>query len=196
MNLALFDFDGTITAKDTFTDFIYSVVNGKRLFFYIIMAPIYLLYKLGIISPSKTRQIAAIFAFKGHSLENIQSIGIKYADQVIPQYIRPIALKEIKWHKSQGDKIVVVSASLDVYLKHWCDKNGLELICTKFEVVNGFVSGKYHRGDCTGIEKAKRIKENYNIEDYKIIYAYGDTSEDNEMLDLADKKYFRWKQIN
>jgi phosphatidylglycerophosphatase C len=197
MNLALFDFDGTITFKDTFTDFIYFTVNHKRLISgLILMAPVFFGYKLGILSPSKTRQIVARFAFNGCSLTLIQAIGMKYADQVMPQYIKPEASKKIQWHKSQGDKIVVVSASLDIYLKPWCNKNELELICTGFEVVNGFISGKYFGGDCSGIEKAKRIRESYNIKDYKTIYAYGDTSEDKEMLDLADKKYFRWKQIS
>jgi len=197
MNLALFDFDGTITWKDMFTDFILFAVEHKRILFgRIFLIPVLIAYKLRILSASRTREIAAGFAFRGRRFTDIQSLGRIFTNEVIPQYIRPEAFRKIQWHKSQGDKIVIVSASLDVYLKHWCNNNELELICTELEVKNGLITGKYYYGDCSGKEKAKRILKNYNIEDHKIIYAYGDTTEDNEMLDLANIKYFRWKQLN
>jgi phosphatidylglycerophosphatase C len=197
MNLALFDFDGTITVKDTFTDFFFFAINRKRLIFgTIFLLPILLCYKLRVLSPSITREIVAGIAFNGRKMADIQAIGMEYSNNVIPQYIRPEALKKIQWHKSRGDKIVVVSASIDVYLKGWCDNSGVELICTSFEVKNGLITGKYFRGDCSGKEKAIRILNNYNIKDYQIIYAYGDTPEDKEMLELADVKYYQWKQID
>ncbi|MBN2401895.1 MAG: HAD family hydrolase [Spirochaetes bacterium] len=197
MNLALFDFDGTITWKDMFTGFIYFATAHKRLMFgRIFLLPVMIAYKSGILTATKTREIAAGFAFRGCRLADIQSLGRIFADEIIPQYIRPEAFKRIQWHKSKGDKIVVVSASLDVYLKHWCDKHELELICTSFDVDNGLIAGKYYPGDCSGKEKARRIIDKYNTKDYEIIYAYGDTAEDKEMLDLANIKYFQWKQIS
>ncbi len=197
MNLALFDFDGTITRKDTFTDFLFFAANWKRLVSgFILLAPVFLCYKLGIISASRARQIAYFYAFKGQTFEYIRSMGLKYAESVIPKYVKSEALKRIEWHRSQGHNIVVVSASIDVYLKPWCDKNRLDLICTSFEVDKGILTGKYLHGDCSGKEKAKRIKEKYDTKSYKIIYAYGDSSDDSEMLDMADIKYFRGKQID
>ncbi|MFH0974870.1 MAG: HAD family hydrolase [Spirochaetota bacterium] len=197
MNLALFDFDRTITTIDTYIDFIYFAAERKRIMLgKMILIPVILGYKLGIIPSGKTRETVAGFAFKGRKLTDIQSIGVKYADQVLPQYVIPEALKIIEWHKSQGDTVVIVSASFDVYLKRWCDKHGLGLICSQFEVKDGLITGKYYRGDCGGKEKAKRIKENYNIEKYQTIYAYGDSADDKEMMDLADIKYFRWKLVS
>jgi phosphatidylglycerophosphatase C len=197
MNLALFDFDGTITRKDTFTEFLFFAADRKRLIFgFVVLAPVFLSYKLGILLASKARQIAAGYSFKGRTLVDIQSMGSKYAEKIIPMHVKPEILKKIEWHRSQGDSIVVVSASIDVYLKPWCDKNKLDLICTEFEVNNGIITGKYLQGDCSGKEKAKRIREKYNIKNYKIVYAYGDTAEDNEMMDLAHIKYFRGKQID
>ena len=194
MNLALFDFDGTITNKDIFTDFIYSATERKRLILgLIILMPVIICFKMKILSSSKTREIIAGYAFKGRTLADVQSVGSRYSDDKIARYVRPEALERLQWHKSRGDKIVVVSASLDVYLKQWCDKNRLDLICTSFEIYNGFISGKYQNGDCSGKEKAARVLQRYNIRDYKVIYAYGDTSEDKELLDLAHIKYFRWQ---
>ena len=46
----------------------------------------------------------------------------------------------------------------------------------------------------SGAEKARRIAERYPLDRYTTIYAYGDTSEDREMLSLAHKKYYRWQE--
>ena len=98
-------------------------------------------------------------------------------------------------HKSQGDDIVVVSASLDLYLAPWCAERGLKFICTTIEEQRGTLTGRYVDGDCSGAEKVRRIRAQYDLSSYPIVYAYGDSGEDREMMALADKKYYRWKEI-
>jgi HAD superfamily phosphoserine phosphatase-like hydrolase len=90
---------------------------------------------------------------------------------------------------------VIVSAALDVYLAPWCKQLGIELISTELEIQNGRFTGRYLRGDCSGEEKARRIVERFVLTDYSTVYAYGDTEEDRQMLELAQKKYFRWKEV-
>jgi phosphatidylglycerophosphatase C len=80
-----------------------------------------------------------------------------------------------------------VSASLDLYLKDWCLKNNLHLICSELEIKNGVYTGRYRGGDCSGMEKARRIRKSLNLEAYSTIYAYGDSPEDEAMLSLALK---------
>jgi HAD superfamily hydrolase (TIGR01490 family) len=196
MNLALFDFDGTITFGDTFTPFLYFAVESKRLAAgKVVLAPIVAAYKLGIISASKGRANAAAFGFRGRREDDIRLVAAKYAREVIPGVINPNALDRINWHKAQGDIVVVVSASLDVYLAHWCHQMSLDVICTELETKNGILTGKYRNGDCTGKEKCRRILEKYNLRDYPVIYAYGDSEEDRDMLSLATKTYFRCREI-
>ncbi len=115
-------------------------------------------------------------------------------DGTIATILRPVALERIEWHQSQGDRVVVVSGSLDVYLGPWCHKRGLECICTTLEERGGIMTGEYLDGDCVGPEKARRILERYDLGRYEVVYAYGDTSEDQEMLDLAHRKYYRWQE--
>jgi hypothetical protein len=43
--------------------------------------------------------------------------------------------------------------------------------------------------------RLRRIVERYEPSRYPVVYAYGDTSEDREMLGLAHKKYYRWREI-
>ena len=104
-------------------------------------------------------------------------------------------MDRIQWHKDRGDKIVVVSASLDVYHTHWCSEHDVELICTQIEYREEICTGEYLGADCTGPEKAKRVNEIYDLSQFDDVNCYGDTSEDSELLELGTKKYFRWKLV-
>jgi HAD superfamily phosphoserine phosphatase-like hydrolase len=122
-------------------------------------------------------------------------MGHSYAREKLSAITSPRALEKIGWHKAQGDAVVVVSASLDVYLSDWCKEVGVELICTELEARGGTLTGRYRHGDCTGKEKARRVRERYDLRAYEVVYAYGDTKEDEAMLALAHKRFFRWQGI-
>jgi phosphatidylglycerophosphatase C len=197
MNLALFDFDGTITFGDTFTPFLYFAVDPQRIFLgRFVLAPVVAGYRLGLVSESRARVHVSAFGFRGKPESDVREAGALYARDVLPKTIRTRALERIKWHKAQGDTVVVVSASLDVYLRGWCREHGLDLICTELEVDRGIMTGRYREGDCVGKEKARRILERYRPDDYQEIYAYGDTHDDDDMLRLANRRYFRWREVD
>jgi HAD superfamily hydrolase (TIGR01490 family) len=196
MNLALFDFDGTITFSDTFTPFLRFAIEPRRITVgRVVLAPLIVGYKLGLVSASSARERVSGFGFRGRREADVRQVGETYARDVLPGVVRPQALERINWHKAQGDRVVVVSASLDVYLTAWCRAMALELICTELETRDGTLTGRYHHGDCIGKEKPRRILEKYNLQDYPVIYAYGDTPEDRDMLRLAHKQYFQWQEI-
>lgn len=44
-----------------------------------------------------------------------------------------------------------------------------------------------------GVEKPVRIRQIYDLQQYRHVYARGDTSEDLEMLALASHRYYRWR---
>jgi phosphatidylglycerophosphatase C len=77
----------------------------------------------------------------------------------------------------------------------WCRTLGADVICTQLETKSGRLTGRYVHGDCCGEEKARRIREHYVLAEYETIHAYGDTEEDRQMLDMADRKYFRWQEV-
>jgi HAD superfamily hydrolase (TIGR01490 family) len=195
MNLALFDFDGTITNCDTFTPFVKEVIQPERMRWgRVLLAPSILGYRMGLVSSSRIRQQIVKVGLKGFSKAVIDEKGRLHANKFISSVLRPEAMERLKWHQSQSDRIIVVSASLDVYLKPWCDRMGFELSCTQLEVENEALTGRYHDGDCSGISKSERVKAMVNLEYYNRIYAYGDTKKDDELLALADAKYFQWRK--
>jgi HAD superfamily hydrolase (TIGR01490 family) len=198
MNLALFDFDGTITdGTETFPAFLrLSVRRSRKIVGGALLTPLIAGYRMRVVSGRTIREALARVGLRGENAAVVRELGLKYASEVLPGLVRQQALDRIEWHKQRGDAVVVVSAALDVYLSHWCQSLGVDVICTELEEKNGTLTGKYVRGDCSRAEKARRIRERYDLDRYELIYAYGDTEDDREMLGLAHKKYYRWQEIS
>ena len=192
MRLALFDFDGTISNDDSFRGFIiYYCGYGKFLLGSIILSPIYLLYILGMVKNNFMKERAISFFFKNESITDLWKKGKQYSNDKIDNMVREKAKEKIKWHQSRGDKIIVVSASANIWLESWCLKNNIDLIATELEEIDGKITGKLINGNCFGNEKVVRVKKKVNIKDYEEIFAYGDSRGDKELLDFADKPYYK-----
>jgi len=192
MKIALFDFDGTITIDDSLIKFIrYAVGDIKAAWGVLLLSPMLIIYKLKFIPNYKAKQWMLSYFFKGMDDQQFRKVAEEYSLKHIDTILRPKAMKKIAWHKEQGHKVVVVSASIECWLKPWCDKNDLSLIATKLEVNNGVVTGRLLTKNCYGIEKVNRIKEDYKLNDYEYIYAYGDSRGDKELLSLANEKHYR-----
>jgi len=197
MNLALFDFDGTITESDTWTPFMrFAVSPAKMLVGHVLLTPVVVGYRLGLVSASSGRQVAARIGFQGRQAAAVRQLGVEYAATVLPALIRQSALECIEWHRSQRDTVVIVSASLNVYLGPWCERSGIDYICSTLEERSGRLTGRYVEGDCSGAEKVRRIVQRYQVARYPTVFAFGDSGEDREMLELAHKKYYRWREIS
>ena len=129
--------------------------------------------------------------FKGMKATRFEEVAYKFSLNHIDNIIRPKAMRKILWHKKKGHRIIVVSASIDFWLKPWCDKYELELISTKLEIKNGRLTGKFKGKNCFGIEKVIRIYKTINLDEYEHIYSYGDSKGDKELLNLADSPNYR-----
>jgi HAD superfamily hydrolase (TIGR01490 family) len=196
MNLALFDFDGTITHVPTYTPFVRQAIRRPRqVWGGAVLSPLIAGYRCGVVSDYRIRQAVSRVGFMGDDPARVRREGERFAADVLPGFVRPIARERIAWHKAQGDRIVVVSASLDAYLLPWCRALDLEVICTELEVRQGRLTGRYVDGDCCGEEKPRRIRTRYRLDDYDTIYAYGDTDDDRPMLALASRRFLCWSEI-
>jgi phosphatidylglycerophosphatase C len=191
--IAFFDFDGTITKKDSFSDFIKFSI-GKPAYFLglFFQSPFLAAYKLRIIPNYIAKEMLFCHFFKGWELSNFQTIADNYSKERIDKITRPKAIDRIKWHKEQGHKVVIVTASIECWLRNWCRENELDLIATRIEVNNGILTGKFSSKNCYSSEKADRILGEYDISSYDSVFAYGDSKGDKEMLDLADEKFFKY----
>ena len=192
MNLALFDFDGTITTRDSLPDFIQFAV-GKPAYYFglVVLSPVLIAYLGGLVSNQVAKQKLLAWFFKGWQLNRFQSLAEQYSRQRIDEILRPEAMEKLRWHQQRGDRVIVVSASIENWLADWCENQHLELLATSLATLDGKLTGEFATANCHGIEKSRRICELLNLDDYKIIYAYGDSNGDTAMLGLAHEAFYR-----
>ncbi len=192
MKLALFDFDGTITTKDSLADFIQYAVGKPTYYMGLLgLSPVLAAYTLKLIPNHTAKEKLITHFFQGWDTNRFQKLTKQYSLEQIDKIIRPKAIKKIKWHQEQGHKVVIVSASMECWLEAWCDMQNIELISTQLEMRDNKLTGKFATKNCYGIEKANRVKKVYNLSDYNYIYAYGDSHGDNELIELSDESFYK-----
>ena len=188
-NLALFDFDGTLCTKDSFTGFIFYSLSKRH----IVRQGLKILpwiqgYYLNLY-PAHAMRIKLYHAmFSNSDATQVQQMAEEYAQKLISS-LDPHLLKQLQMHQDLGHDVALVSASVDLYLKPICNLLGIELICSEVEIKDQKITGQYQTADCSGEQKKIRILEKYNLHHYNSIYAYGNSVEDLQMLDLADYRY-------
>ncbi len=192
MNLALFDFDGTITNADSLEEFIKFARGSSRYYAGLLyLAPMLVLYKLHVIPNHRAKEIFLNHYFKAITQVEFEKLGNEYAKSEIDKIVRPKALEAIKEHQKNGDAVTIVSASVSSWLKAWCEAKNITLIATELEFENGIFTGRFRGNNCYGKEKARRVEALYNLKVFKTIYAYGDSAGDRELLKLADESFYK-----
>lgn len=190
--IAAFDFDGTITTKDTLFDFVKFCVGNPRFFIgIIIISPILILFKLKLIKNSLAKQLMFAFYFKSMPIEKFNNFGLAYVKR-INEIINPEAMDKIKWHQQQGHEVVIVSASIENWITPWANTQGIKtVLSTKIDSTDGKLSGKFASINCHGQEKVNRLLQYLDNNISMELYAYGDSNGDKELLALANHPFYR-----
>ena len=195
--VAAFDFDGTITYCDTLIPFLL-YVGGKVKFAekLIKLIPQYIRYKRGKLTNERTKEAFLSSFLKGYEYRKLQFLGEKFTSSILTRLVRKKMIQKIIWHQGQGHQCVLVSASLNVYLDAWAQLHGLAVISSRLEIDHqGLVTGKLQGRNCYGREKARRLTRWLGKHKCDYLYAYGDSSGDFEMLQMADSRIYRGKTI-
>ena len=190
--IAFFDFDGTITTKDTLLEVI-KFQKGKMAFYtgFLLNTPWLIAYKLNLIPNDQAKQKILTYFFAGTAERVFQEKCDLFADRKLPELIRPAALTEIEQLRTRGFEMVVISASAGNWIRNWTNRLSLKLIATKLEVENGLITGGIEGKNCHGEQKVACIREQWNLSEYKEIFVYGDSSGDKPMLALATKSFYK-----
>ena len=194
--MALFDFDGTITARDVYGVFVALAVPRWRLILALLFTwPLIIVYRLGWLSGTTGRAIVAFIGFYRARCGAVEAVAERVATESIPALIRPEIWAKLRDHLAQGDQVAVVSGSFDLYLRPWCEAHGLQLFCSSLARVGTRFTGRYAGFQCVGAEKARRVLEHFDLNQFSEIYAYGDTIDDRELMALAQRKFYRGIEI-
>ncbi|RPE81368.1 HAD family hydrolase [Vulcaniibacterium tengchongense] len=195
MQIAFFDFDHTVTTCDTYSRFLRRVATPEQLAAAKWkVAPWLLGYRTGVVSARDIRARVTRLTFAGRDVAEIAAHGEPYARDLLPAMLRPEMMKRIEWHQPQGHDVALISGSLDLYLRPWCERHGLSLICNRLESSGDRLTGRYLERDI-GPHKAQEIRARYDLSRYERIHAYGDSREDKPMLARAHERWYAGKRI-
>lgn len=188
VTVAAFDVDETLTVRDCVVPFMRSVAGIGRLMKVMLSG-------LGSTIHSVRRRdrdaLKAKFVqgvFEGKNASDIEALGVQFASKVADGWLRSDVAARMRWHQEQGHVVILVSASLGAYLHPLGDLLEVDaVLCTELEEVNGILTGKLDGKNCRGEEKASRVQkwcEGAGIGVQDLVYAYGDSSGDVQLLEL------------
>jgi len=191
--IAVFDFDGTITTKDTLLEFIrFSKGNLLFLFGFMLYSPLLIAYKLKIYPNWKVKQKMFSYFFKGMKLKDFNRLCENFHKRSAG-IIRPEAQNAIKRHIETGDSLVIISASVVNWVRPFAQELMIPFVlCTEIETNSDYIlTGNFSTPNCYGQEKVNRLLELFpQREDYHLV-VYGDSSGDKELMNLADEKFYK-----
>lgn len=190
--LYCFDFDGTLTYKDTMFLYLKFYNASKFRMQFIKHIPLFTLLKLNLLDAEKVKKSFISSILKGQPKAKIEKKSQEFFDQYYPEIFRENALDFIKNIDYSQTDCYIVSASLDIWVKPFAEKFKMNLIATKAEFKNDIFTGNFVGKNCNGIEKVNRIKEEISDKKYDKTIAFGDTSGDQQMLDWANEGQYNF----
>lgn len=193
--VAAFDFDGTITTRDTLVSFLLFVAGTwptvRKL---AKLTPIMLGFLFKSVTRQKAKEEILKSFFAGMPSSQLREMGEAFArSPTLQRLVRPAALKRLAWHKSQKHKCILISASIDAYVEPWGKRVGFDhVICSQLETTpQNTITGHLVGANCWGPEKIARLESVLGPLNNVTLYAYGDSRGDQELLAAAEFPFYR-----
>jgi len=190
--IVAFDFDGTLTIRDSFTAFLrWRAGAGGWALGLVKLAPAVAAYARnrdrGLIKAASVREF-----LKGLSRADLETDAERFAEQSWASFMRPDALKVWNDWGAKGAHRVIVTASPETTVAPFARRLGADALLGTRLVFDGEdrVTGAFDTPNCRSEEKVRRLRAAYG-EDMRLAAAYGDTSGDTEMIAIAEEKGFR-----
>ncbi|CAH0212893.1 HAD family hydrolase [Chryseobacterium sp. Bi04] len=190
--LYCFDFDGTLTYKDTMFMYLKFYDSTKYRIQFLKHVPLFILLKLKLAETEKVKKSFIGSILKGQTQEKIEMKSKQFFEHHYPQIVRENALDFIKNIDRNNIQSLLVTASLDIWVKPFAEELKMQLVSTRAEFKNGVFTGNFIGKNCNGKEKLVRIKEEINNSRYDKIIAFGDTSGDRPMLKWANEGHYQF----
>ena len=187
-----FDFDGTLTRRDTLIEFIRFTKGDKAfLLCFLRYSPLLVLMKLGLYPNWKAKQRVFSHCFRGMAVDTFNSLCSRFARDKA-RLMRPKGMKKLREVQAEGGKVVIVSASVNNWVEpFFAGIGGVYVVGTMVEEREGVLTGRFLTKNCYGEEKVTRLLQLFPERTQYWLTAYGDSRGDFELLDFANESYYR-----
>jgi phosphatidylglycerophosphatase C len=193
--VAAFDFDGTLTRRDSLLPFL-AFVCGARATAQALAAEAQRFggVLVGASSRDEAQEAPQTRLLSGADARPLQEAGELFADRLVNRELRPAMRQRLEWHRRAGHRLVIVSASPTIYLETAGRLLGVDaVLATQLQVdTDGRLTGKLSGRNCRGDEKANLLEAWLDGSGQELrgrprqLWAYGDSRGDAAMLALAD----------
>lgn len=190
--LYLFDFDGTLTYKDTMFLFLKFYNSDKYFWSYMKHIPIFMLVKLKLMDAEVAKKSFVASILKGEREIKINRKVIAFFEAYYPRLIRQSALDFLDKRDKENTTCFLITASLDIWVRPFAKKLGMTLLATEAKFVDGYFTGDFQTKNNNGSEKVNRIKKEIGNQKFDKIIAFGDSSGDKPMLAFAHEGHYRF----
>jgi phosphatidylglycerophosphatase C len=183
-----FDFDGTLTWRDSFFAFLVWRAGLRRSATGLIrLAPACLAY-LKDRDRSKLKAAAVRQFLASATRSELEAAAQAFATQRARALLRPDAVRAWRRWQARGARLVIVTATPDLIVTPIARGLGAErVIGTRLAFdAQDRVTGELAGLNCRGPEKARRLREAFG-HDVRLEAAYGDSDGDREMLAMAEE---------
>lgn len=187
--VTVFDFDGTLTLKDSMMSIII-FQRGKSGLIWALLRELHLLVLMfmGLYSNQKAKERLLTHCFGGMKEQEFEDFCHKFAESH-RNILNPATLSKLQEAKERGDEVFIITASPVSWVGRFIE--GITVLGSHMEVKDGIITGKLVGLNCYGEEKVQRLLRKMpeikqHREDYYIT-AYGDSRGDREMLAFANE---------
>jgi phosphatidylglycerophosphatase C len=197
VEVAAFDFDGTLTRSDTLGPFLRRALGWPRYLWVLLRcSPWLAAYVLRLMSNHRAKARLLQVALAGWTREQAERHAQNFVHDFLPGFWHPWGLAQLLQHQHAGHRCVIVSASPGLYLHAVGKSLGVDaVLCTEMEVVDGRYTGRMATANCHGEEKVRRLRAWLTAQSgpdaTPVLHAYGDTGGDKPMLRLAGHAWYR-----
>ena len=185
--IAVFDFDDTLITRDSLVDFL-RYTTSKRVFFVKLLRvlPTLVRFAAGRLDRSKAKERLLGIFFAGKSDETFGEFCKAYAAR-LDSIANQDGLARIAWHQDRGDRVLIISASVEDWIRPWAERHGVHtVLATRLGREHGKLTGRLDGRNCYGQEKVNRLLQEYPDRDSYELYAYGDGKSDAYIFKEAD----------
>lgn len=190
--LAVFDLDGTLVARDTFLPFLVSYALrrlGRRAWPALATLPVEVGLYAGRLRSADAAKGRLLRAFLGVEPESrIAAHAAWFAEHRVGRWLRPEVVGRLREHQAAGHRVILLSASRDVYVREVGRTLGIdEVICTRVAAADGHCRGHLAGPNCKGEAKVALMREATGLERAPSdSFAYGDSRSDLPILRWVD----------
>lgn len=188
--LSIFDFDGTLTYRDSFVPFLRFAFGNYRFGLRLTgsASPRYLYGGMNR-DQMKARLIRSFL--RGIEQEWLEERARAYCVLYWSRMMRPAGLLAVAEELARGRTVSLCSASPALVLKPFAERLGVELIATELEVSDGLLTGNILGRNCRRDEKVSRLLRQFGPLQQCHLRAWGNSEGDTELLAAAQEAFYR-----